>query len=169
MHDILPARRRLTLFPCGNLIRKRHEHHTETPGCAFPPAGAIIWLVNYGTTDGVDNPLLTATKKAFLDPDAVEPDPYPNPLPPAPVPAVSVSFAKAKDRGSGWCGSMTVKNVGEVAGWFVAETDFPDTVIALWNGTYTLDSGTVRLQAADRNPDLAPEATNNDPGFCASR
>ncbi|WP_167772856.1 glycosyl hydrolase family 18 protein [Ramlibacter humi] len=27
--------------------------------------GAIVWLVNYGTTDGVDNPLMDAVKAAF--------------------------------------------------------------------------------------------------------
>jgi chitinase len=27
--------------------------------------GAIIWMVNYGTTDGVDNPLMAAVKQSF--------------------------------------------------------------------------------------------------------
>jgi chitinase len=28
--------------------------------------GAIIWTINYGTTNGVDNPLLDAVKRSFL-------------------------------------------------------------------------------------------------------
>lgn len=39
----------------------------------------------------------------------------------------------------------------------------------MWNGKYTLDGGIMSLQGADWNPDLAPGATNSDPGFCASR
>ncbi|MCC2974405.1 glycosyl hydrolase family 18 protein [Massilia sp. IC2-476] len=131
-------------------------------------AGTIIWLVNYGTTDGVNNPLLTATKKAFLDPNAVEPGPYPNPLPPAPVPTVSVTFDKPNDWGSGWCGTMTVKNVGDVAGWFVAETDFPDTITSLWNGTYTLENKKLVVKGMNWNKMLRPgDAT--EIGLCATR
>lgn len=131
-------------------------------------AGTIIWLVNYGTTDGVNNPLLTATKKAFLDPNAVEPGPYPNPLPPAPVPTVSVTFAKPNDWGSGWCGTMTVKNVGSVAGWFVAETDFPDTITSLWNGSYTLENNKLVVKGMNWNRMLRP-GDQTEIGLCATR
>jgi GH18 family chitinase len=131
-------------------------------------AGTIIWLVNYGTTDGINNPLLTATKKAFLDPNAVEPGPYPNPLPPAPVPTVSVTFAKPNDWGSGWCGTMTVKNVGDVAGWFVAETDFPDTITSLWNGTYTLENKKLVVKGMNWNKMLRP-GDSTEIGLCATR
>ncbi len=34
--------------------------------------GAIIWLVNFGTTNGSDNPLLDAVKKSFLAPPSAQ-------------------------------------------------------------------------------------------------
>ncbi len=131
-------------------------------------AGTIIWLVNYGTTDGVNNPLLTATKKAFLDPNAVEPGPYPNPLPPAPVPTVSVTFAKPNDWGSGWCGTMTVTNVGTTAGWWVAEQDFPDTVTSLWNGSWAQEGRKLTVKGMNWNKMLRP-GDRAEIGLCATR
>lgn len=131
-------------------------------------AGTIIWLVNYGTTDGINNPLLTATKKAFLDPNAVEPGPNPNPLPPPPPPVLSVAFNQSSDWGAGWCGTMTVTNVGETPGWWVAEQDFPDTVTSLWNGSWTQEGRKLTVKGMNWNKMLRP-GDSTEMGLCATR
>jgi cellulase/cellobiase CelA1 len=130
--------------------------------------GTIIWLVNYGTTNGVNNPLLSATKKAFLDPNAVEPGPNPNPLPPPPPPTVSVTIAKPNDWGSGYCGTMTVTNVGTTPGWWETDVDFTDTITSLWNGTHTLENNKLKVKGMNWNKMLRP-GQSTEIGLCATR
>jgi cellulase/cellobiase CelA1 len=130
--------------------------------------GAVIWLVNYGTTDGVNNPLLHATKKAFLDPDAVETGPYPNPLPPPAPLQLTTTLATPNDWGSGYCGSYTVKNVGDRAGWWKVSVPFKDSVTSLWNGVYELKDGVLTMEGPAYNRKLhAGEST--EVSLCATR
>ncbi|MEH6434173.1 cellulose binding domain-containing protein [Massilia sp. DD77] len=130
--------------------------------------GTIIWLVNYGTTDGVNNPLLTAVKKAFIDPNATEPGPNPNPLPPPPPLVVESSLAATNDWGTGYCGTLTVRNVGSTAGEWTVERAFADTVTSLWNGSYTLADKILRVKGANWNKMLRP-GESTEIGLCATR
>lgn len=130
--------------------------------------GTIIWLVNYGTTDGVDNPLLTAVKKAFIDPNATEPGPNPNPLPPPAPPVVESTLVASNDWGSGYCGTLTVRNVGATAGEWTVERQFPDTVTSLWNGGYTLANQVLTVKGANWNKMLRP-GESTEIGLCATR
>lgn len=130
--------------------------------------GAIIWLVNYGTTDGVNNPLLHATKKAFLDPDAVETGAYPNPLPPPAPLQLTTTLATPNDWGSGYCGSYTVKNVGDHAGWWKVSVPFKDSITSLWNGVYELKDGVLTMEGPAYKRKLhAGEST--EVSVCATR
>ncbi len=131
-------------------------------------AGTIIWLVNYGTTDGVNNPLLTAVKKAFLDPNATEPGPNPNPLPPPPPPVIETTIATPNDWGTGYCGTMTVKNVGTTPGEWTVERDFVDSITSLWNGVYTLAENKLTVKGTYFNKLLRP-GDSTEIGFCATR
>jgi GH18 family chitinase len=131
-------------------------------------AGTIVWLVNYGTTDGVDNPLLTAVKRAFLDPNAVEPGAYPNPLPPPPPLDLTVKLDTPNDWGGGYCGTLTVTNVGATAGWWKAQVPFKDGLTSLWNAKYVLADGVLTIEGPDYNRKLhAGESTQV--GLCATR
>jgi cellulase/cellobiase CelA1 len=130
--------------------------------------GAVIWLVNYGTTDGVNNPLLHATKKAFLDPDAVETGAYPNPLPPPEPLQLTTTLATPNDWGSGYCGSYTVKNVGDRAGWWKVSVPFKDSITSLWNGVYELKDGVLTMEGPAYKRKLhAGEST--EVSLCATR
>ncbi|TFZ08083.1 glycoside hydrolase family 18 protein [Ramlibacter humi] len=63
----------------------------NSPAAGAGVGGTIVWAVNYGTTDGKNNPLLAAVKSAFLaGAPAPAPTPAPSPAPtPAPTPAPS--------------------------------------------------------------------------------
>jgi cellulase/cellobiase CelA1 len=130
--------------------------------------GTIIWLVNYGTTDGVNNPLLHATKKAFLDPDAVETGPYPNPLPPPAPLNLTTKLDITSDWGGGYCGTITVSNVGDRAGWWKTTLPFADTITSLWSGLYELKDGQLTIEgpAYKRKLHAGESAVVN---LCASR
>ncbi|GAB3452968.1 hypothetical protein GCM10027321_02460 [Massilia terrae] len=131
-------------------------------------AGTIIWLVNYGTTDGVNNPLLTATKKAFLDPNATEPGPNPNPLPDPPPPVITAQQTISSDWGSGYCANMTLTNTGPSAGPWTYKQAFPDTITSLWGGTYTLANGQLSISGPSYSPNLHV-GQSTTVGFCATR
>jgi GH18 family chitinase len=131
-------------------------------------AGTIIWLINYGTTDGVNNPLLTAVKQAFLDPAAMEPGPYPNPLPPPPPLELATKLDVSNDWGSGYCGTLSVTNVGTTAGWWNTQIPFTDTITSLWNARYTLADGVLSLQGPAYDPKLHP-GQSTQVGLCATR
>jgi cellulase/cellobiase CelA1 len=130
--------------------------------------GAVIWLVNYGTTDGVDNPLLTATAQAFLDPGATQAGAYPNPLPPPEPLQLTTVLAAPNDWGSGYCGTITVKNVGDRAGWWKATMPFKDSITSLWNGTYTLADGVLTMEGPAYKRKLHP-GESTEVGLCATR
>jgi GH18 family chitinase len=130
--------------------------------------GAVIWLVNYGTTDGVDNPLLTATAQSFLDPSATQAGPYPNPLPPPEPLQLSTTLDAPNDWGGGYCGTITVKNVGERAGWWKAAMPFRDSVTSLWNASYTLQDGVLTMEGPAYNRKLHP-GESTQVGLCATR
>jgi cellulase/cellobiase CelA1 len=74
------------------------------------------------------------------------------------------------DWGSGYCAKVAVTNTSAVKAvrWQV-QLPVQGTPSGLWTGKYTLENGIMTLSGADWNPDLAPGATNDDPGFCASR
>ncbi|MFS2216960.1 glycosyl hydrolase family 18 protein [Telluria sp. Tellsp104] len=131
-------------------------------------AGTIIWLVNYGTTDGVDNPLLTAVKQAFLDPTATEPGPYPNPLPPPPPLDLETRLDASNDWGTGYCGTLTVTNVGATAGYWSTTLPFKDKLTSLWNAQYTLENGVLGLQGPAYDRKLRP-GQSTQVGLCATR
>jgi GH18 family chitinase len=130
--------------------------------------GAVIWLVNYGTTDGVDNPLLTATAQAFLDPGAAQAGAYPNPLPPPAPLQLTTTLATPNDWGSGYCGTITVKNVGERAGWWKAALPFKDSITSLWNASYTVADGVLTMEGPAYNRKLHP-GESTEVGLCATR
>jgi GH18 family chitinase len=131
-------------------------------------AGTAIWLINYGTTDGVDNPLLTAVKQSFLDPDAREAGPYPNPLPPPQPLTLNTRLDTPNDWGSGYCGTLTVTNVGTNAGWWTARLPFKDSITSLWNGSYVLADGVLTVRGPDYNKKLRP-GQSTEVGLCATR
>lgn len=131
--------------------------------------GTIIWLVNYGTTDGVNNPLLTATKKAFLDPNAVEPGPYPNPLPEPPPPAIVAEKTITADWGGGYCADWKMTNTGGSAGpWKYVEMPFADTITSLWNGAYSQADGKLTVEGPSYSPNLRIGQSITI-GMCATR
>ncbi|GAB3412073.1 glycosyl hydrolase family 18 protein [Massilia agilis] len=131
-------------------------------------AGTIIWLVNYGTTDGVNNPLLTATKKAFLDPNATEPGPNPNPLDPPPPPVITAQKTITSDWGTGYCADMVLTNTGPSAGpWTYTET-LADTVTSLWNGTWSQSNGQLSVSGPSYSQNLHI-GQSTKVGFCATR
>jgi GH18 family chitinase len=131
-------------------------------------AGTIIWLVNYGTTDGVNNPLLTAVKRAFLDPGATEPGPNPNPLPPPPPLAVSVQNTITSDWGSGYCANFKVTNTDTRSGDWTVTQPFKDTITSLWGGVHTLANGTLTLNGPDWHK-YVDVGESTDIGYCATR
>lgn len=132
-------------------------------------AGTIIWLVNYGTTDGVNNPLLTAVKKAFLDPNATEPGPYPNPLPPPPPPVIVDEVTITADWGTGYCADMKVTNTGGSSGpWSVSKAPFKDAITSLWGGGYTLADSVLTVKGAGYNENLRM-GRSTQVGYCATR
>ncbi|HEU4852801.1 MAG TPA: glycosyl hydrolase family 18 protein [Telluria sp.] len=126
-------------------------------------AGTIIWLVNYGTTNGVDNPLMHAVKKAFMDPDATEPPP------PAPA-EMTMDLVITNDWSSGYCGNLVVTNVGGLPArnWSVTKTPFRDTVTSLWNGAYTQAADSLTVTGASWNKDAFP-GQPIEVGICANR
>lgn len=72
--------------------------------------------------------------------------------------------------GTGYCANVAVTNTSTVkaVAWTVKlPVEGPPS--SMWNGKYTLADGVMTLSGPDWNPDLAPDATNADPGFCASR
>ena len=125
-------------------------------------AGTIIWLVNYGTTDGVNNPLLFAVKKAFLDPNATEP-------PPPPPAEMTMELVITNDWNSGYCGNFVVENIGGVPanGWSVTRT-FKDTVTSLWNGVHTRSGDQLTVSGASWNKTAYP-GQPIEVGVCANR
>jgi GH18 family chitinase len=132
-------------------------------------AGTIIWLVNYGTTDGVNNPLLTAVKKAFLDPNATEPGPNPNPLPPPPPPVIVDQVTITADWTTGYCADMKVTNTGGSAGaWSVVKSPFKDSITSLWGGVYTQQNDVLTVKGASYNENLRI-GQSTQVGFCATR
>jgi GH18 family chitinase len=132
-------------------------------------AGTIIWLVNYGTTDGVNNPLLTAVKKAFLDPNATEPGPYPNPLPDLPPPVIVDEMTITADWGTGYCADVKVTNTGGSAGaWTLVKNPFNDTISSLWGGTYKLENKVLTVKGAGYNENLRIGRSTQF-GYCATR
>ncbi|MFD2366341.1 glycosyl hydrolase family 18 protein [Pseudoduganella sp. GCM10020061] len=126
-------------------------------------AGTIIWLVNYGTTNGVNNPLMHAVKKAFLDPDATEP-------PPPPPAEMKMELVIENDWNSGYCGKLLVSNVGGMPAfnWSVTKP-FPDTVTSLWNATYTATPESLTVSGASWNKDAFPGGAPIEVGICANR
>ncbi|TFW16614.1 hypothetical protein E4L96_16090 [Massilia arenosa] len=132
-------------------------------------AGAVIWLVNYGTTDGVNNPLLTAVKKGFLDPNAVEPGPNPNPLPPATPPVITPDLKITADWGTGYCADLTVKNTDTRGGiWEYVNENFTDTMTSFWSGTKTLEGTKLTVKGNGWNSIILPGETAQV-GWCATR
>jgi GH18 family chitinase len=129
--------------------------------------GTIIWLVNYGTTDGVNNPLLLAVKRAFLDPNATDPGPNPNPLPIPPA-QVSAQLSVTSDWTSGYCGKLVVTDVGTLPGEWKVALPFKDTITSLWNGAYTLADSTLTVTGPAWNKYIYP-GQSTEIGFCATR
>lgn len=90
--------------------------------------------------------------------------------PELPAGALTARLIVTGDWGSGYCAKVAVTNTSTVKAvrWSV-QLPVQGIPSGLWNGKYTLNNGIMTLQGADWNPDLAPGATNDDPGFCASR
>jgi GH18 family chitinase len=125
--------------------------------------GTIVWLLNYGTTDGQNNPLMAAVKRAFLDENAPEPDPVP-----PPAADIRTSVRTDSDWGSGYCATVDIVNHGNLAAvWHVA-VPFADTLTSLWNAIYAIDDGKLSLQGQEWNRYVYPGQTRSV-GFCASR
>jgi GH18 family chitinase len=127
--------------------------------------GAIVWLVNYGTTNGINNPLLAAVKQAFLDPDAPGTDPDPDPTPP-----VDIHYTAMVDSDwvAGYCATLTVVNNGSQPGDWAAELPFSDTLVSWWNGVFTPAQGKLRIVGQDWNRVVYP-GTPRSAGYCAYR
>jgi GH18 family chitinase len=134
-------------------------------------AGTIVWLVNYGTTNGVNNPLMTAVKRAFLDPNATDPgpnpNPDPNPPPPPPPPILSTQLSVTNDWTTGYCASLLVTNSGGAGEWAVT-VPFKDTMSSLWGGTYTLANGQMTVRGPESRKTIG-EGETREVGFCAVR
>jgi len=130
-------------------------------------AGTIIWLVNYGTTDGANNPLLYAVKRAFLDPNATDPGPDSNPVPIPPA-VVSSQLTVTSDWTSGYCGKLVVTDVGTLPGEWSVAVPFKDTITSLWNAAYTQADGTLTVTGPGWNKYIYP-GQSTEVGFCATR
>nr|ARO49588.1 1,4-beta-xylanase [Streptomyces sp.] len=76
----------------------------------------------------------------------------------------SAAFTNSSDWGSGFTGSVAVKNTGaaDINGWTVKLT-FPgnQTVTSLWNGSYTQSGNTVTVKNASNNGSLAAGAATS--------
>ncbi|GAA2474450.1 glycoside hydrolase family 11 protein [Actinocorallia cavernae] len=76
----------------------------------------------------------------------------------------SATFTNSSDWGSGFTGSVAVKNNGSAAinGWTVKLT-FPgnQTVSSLWNGSYTQSGNTVTVKNASNNGSLGASAATS--------
>lgn len=57
----------------------------------------------------------------------------------------------------------------KIQAWKADIPNVAGTPGGMWNGSYTMDGTTMHLAPPDWNRDLAPGATNDDAGFCASR
>jgi cellulase/cellobiase CelA1 len=132
-------------------------------------AGTIVWMVNYGTTDGINNPLMHAVKKAFLDPDAQEPGPNPNPDPtPPPVPNITTSILLTQDWGAGYCANLVATNAGAIAVEWNVSVPFTDIVTSLWNGEYTASAEALQVRGPGWDKYLDP-GESHTVGLCANR
>ncbi|MCG2585287.1 glycosyl hydrolase family 18 protein [Massilia sp. TS11] len=128
--------------------------------------GTIVWVLNYGTTDGVNNPLMAAVKKAFLDPSAPGEGPPP---PPPPTPAIITSTMNiSSDWGSGYCASVVVNNEGQMAGEWNVSFPFSDTVANSWNAVFTVADGKLSVAGQEWNRVVYPGEPRTA-GFCANR
>jgi hypothetical protein len=57
----------------------------------------------------------------------------------------------------------------KVLNWKVDVPNVAGTPGAMWNGSYTMGGTTMHLAPPSWNANLAPGATNDGAGFCASR
>jgi GH18 family chitinase len=132
-------------------------------------AGTIVWMVNYGTTDGVNNPLMHAVKKAFLDPNAEEPGPNPNPDPNPPPPInITTALNITNDWTSGYCANLVATNAGGTAAEWSATIPFKDAITSLWNGEYTRGADTLTVKGPGWDKYLEPGESHTI-GLCANR
>lgn len=159
-------------------------------GAGEGAAGTIVWVVNFGTNDGTNNPLMLAVKRAFLDPDAEDQGPNPNPgllpelpvdapvappdpPPPPPVPSelLSYTIAVQNDWGAGYCADIdvTYSGAGTTNGSFeLGGIPIADDIGSMWNGTYTRQGSTITVLSPTDNPLIHPGETRVV-GFCAER
>ena len=132
-------------------------------------AGTIVWLINYGTTNGVNNPLMAAVKKAFITPAGTDPTPNPTPDPHPPTPMQLVASTKiTSDWSAGYCATVSVRNDGQSSGEWVLAQPFKDSIASIWGGKYTLAGGILTLRGEEWNKTIAPGQVR-EVGYCASR
>ncbi|SHG70778.1 glycoside hydrolase family 18 protein [Massilia sp. CF038] len=125
-------------------------------------AGTIVWLINYGSTDGVNNPLMAAVKKGFLEPGTT-----PDPTPPSGM-KLSISTTMGNDWTQGYCATINVRNIGQSAGEWVVAQPFKDRITALWNGKYVVANAVLTLRGEEWNKRIDPGQLRQV-GFCATR
>jgi len=130
--------------------------------------GTIIWAVNYGTTNGANNPLLTAVKKAFIDPNATDPHPEPPPPYEPPPGTITTTITVENDWGSGYCGTLRVANSGQLPWEWNVTVPLQDTVTSLWNGTYVAGAGQITVKGLEWNKLVYP-GEPRAVGLCATR
>lgn len=133
--------------------------------------GAMIWLVNYGAPNGVTNPLLTAVKRAFLDPNASDPGPNPNgELPQIAVPAEELSYEQVTTASwaGHYCAEVIVTNLGTTTGVWTIDLPFPadDHVTGVWQAQYVAVPGALRVSGPSWAAALEPGQAATF-GFCA--
>jgi hypothetical protein len=95
----------------------------------------------------------------------------PPPPPPPPTGALTATVATQTDFGTGFCQILTVTNstTATVNAWNVVVNFGASTVTQLWNGTRSGNTGTVTVSSEFTWQALAPGASTNQTGWCATR
>ena len=127
-------------------------------------AGTIVWLVNFGTTNRLNNPMMVEVKKAFIDPNATAAA--------IPSPQLTASYAHTSTWNNGYCARITVANAGPVTAYdWTVSLQIAGTVYGSWGGaTITQSGNTLTVTSLSRNDgnDIVPNDTYSGITYCAN-
>jgi GH18 family chitinase len=136
--------------------------HSTTTGEGV--AGTIVWLVNFGTTNRLNNPMMVEVKKAFIDPNAT--------AAPIPSPQLTASYQHTNTWNNGYCAEILVANAGPVTAYdWTVSLQIAGTIFGNWGGgTVTQSGNTLTVTSLSRNDanDIVPNDTYKGVTFCAS-
>ncbi|HEX8701552.1 MAG TPA: glycosyl hydrolase family 18 protein [Myxococcaceae bacterium] len=127
-------------------------------------AGTIVWLVNFGTTNRLNNPMMVEVKKAFIDPNAT--------AAPIPSPQLTASYEETGRWGNYYCAKLIVANAGPVTAYdWTVSLQIQGTLDGTWGEveSMTQSGSTLTVKGALKNDfnDIVPGDSYKGAGFCA--